>query len=185
MGISAVYSSLDVANWFFKKAEKDGWYLENEKLHHLLFLSQVHYALQNNNAYLMPSLFVCTTNGFADPTLQQALSFGRPLMEAPLFSTEINAFLEFIWNKYALQTLRDLNDIVKSSPLYKENFQAGQINFVTLPELTAKFKETGETSSAETHQQKKILLSQNGPVVVSPWQPRKLNLSKTKENLNA
>ena len=39
MSVPAVNSALDVANWFFKQAEREEIYLENEKVQHLLFLA--------------------------------------------------------------------------------------------------------------------------------------------------
>lgn len=183
----AVNSALDVANWFFRQAEKDGWFLENEKLQHLLFLAQVHYALLNNQEYLMPAVFVCDDSGFTEPNIAKALSFGRPLMPLPQFSNENNTFLSLIWQKYASMSIRDLSVFIKSSATYMENYQSGRKNIVMLPELALKFKNNlnpGTVSKSQTRSPKKVLISQNGPVVVSQWQPRKLNSKNSKENVN-
>ncbi len=187
MSAPAVSSALDVANWFFKQAEKDGWYLENEKLQHLLFLAQVHYALLNAQNYLMPAVFVVDASGFTEPNVKKALSFGRPLMTAPQFSRDINHFLSLIWQKYSPMSIRDLADFVKSSALYGNNFQIGHANLVNPTELSAQFKENLTSSTlhrTDGRSPSKVLISQHGPVVVSSWKPRKLNSQNTKENTN-
>lgn len=188
MSVPAVNSSLDIANWFFKKSESEGFYLENEKLQHLIFLAQVHYALTNNLKYLMPSLFVCDKSGFADLNLNKTLSFGRPLMESPVFSLEINNFLNLIWQKYSAMSIRDLAEFIKNSDTYIQNYQAGKKNIVELKEMADLFK-SSLSNNAINHSvktnNKKILISQNGPVVVSKWQPRKINHSNPKENKHA
>lgn len=185
MSIPAANSSLDVANWFFKKAEVDGWYLETEKLHHLLFLAQTHYALANNYAYLMPSLFVTDENGFTEPGLAKALSFGRPLMPAPRFDSAVNNFLDLIWQKYASMSIRELSGFIKNSASYTENYQPGHRHVVPLETMAARFKSSINPRSldrAVSMTSKKILISQNGPVAVSKWQPRKLKTESNKEN---
>lgn len=184
MPVPAANSSLEVANWFFKKAEADGWYLENEKLQHLLFLSQAHYAINNANSYLMPAAFVCDENGFTEPGLQAALAFGRPLMGKAALPAEINAFLSLIWQKYAPMSIRDLAAFIKASAAYTQNYRPGRRNIVSLSDISSQFRGnlSGQAlSRASAAKSKKILISQNGPVVVSEWQPRKLN-QKPKEN---
>ena len=55
MVTSATQSAIEVAYWFFEQADDDGIYIEDEKLQHLLVLSQVHYAVSYNMEMLMPS----------------------------------------------------------------------------------------------------------------------------------
>lgn len=188
MSVPAVNSSLDVANWFFKKSESEGFYLENEKLQHLIFLAQVHYALTNGLKYLMPCLFICDKSGFVEPGLSKTLSFGRPLMENAVFSLEINNFLNLIWQKYATMSIRDLSEFIKCSETYIQNYQSGKKNIVELKNMTELFKSNlsnGAINHTIKTNNKKILISQNGPVVVSKWQPRKINHSNSKENKHA
>ena len=42
MAGSATNSAIEVAYWFISRAEDEGLFLEDEKLHHLLFLAQAH-----------------------------------------------------------------------------------------------------------------------------------------------
>lgn len=183
MPIPAVNSAFDVANWFFKKSDSEGLYLETEKLQHLIFLAQIHYSLLHEQEYLVPSLFVCDHTGFVEPTLQKALSFGRPLMEAPDFPAEINEFLSLIWQKYSPMSIKALAEFIKNSAGYADCYQTGRRNIVNIPDIAAEFK-SSLTASAFNHSKgtspKKILISQNGPVVVSKWSPRKLSPKNSK-----
>lgn len=178
MTIPATNSALEVANWFFNHAQKNGSLLENEKLHHLLFLAQVHFALNNNQEYLMPSVFVCDDNGFIEPNMDKILDFGMPLMPAPNLSHKVSVFLDLIWKKYGTMSIRELNNLVKNSQCYIDNYISGYKNLVLLTEMADKFKKSllgPGRSKPIANLPKKVLLSQNGPVVVSKWQPRKVN----------
>ena len=181
MNIPAADSVLDIANWFFKKSEKDCWYLDDCKVQHLLFLAQLHYALEHDRRYLAPACFIADENGFSEPTLGHFLDFGRPLMASPRLDEKITLFLEKIWKKYALLNLSELTEIIKSSRGYKDNYVVGNKNIVDILSLIADFSaNAGIIKSTDVSQSnaKKILLSQNGPVVVSKWQPRKLSATK-------
>ena len=59
MTIPATDTAIDIAYWFFNRAEKDGIYLETEKMQHLLFLAQIHFAM----AYNMQIAFATTVVG--------------------------------------------------------------------------------------------------------------------------
>ena len=187
MSMPAINSALDAANWFFRRADRDDAFLENDKLHHLLFLAQVRFALNNNMEYLIPNLFVCDERGFSEPTLIQILQHGLPLMEAPKFSDKINSFLELIWQKYSPMSSTELTEFIKNSNSFADNYLTGKRNIVPLEEMAQKFKNSLSQRSfarAGTTTQRKILISQNGPVMVSAWQPRKLD-SQKKETKHA
>ncbi len=187
MSMPAINSALDAANWFFRRADRDDAFLENDKLHHLLFLAQVHFALNNNMEYLIPSLFICDERGFSEPAMVQILQHGLPLMEAPAFLDKINSFLELIWKKYSPMSSTELSEFIKNSDSYADNYLAGKKNIVPLEEMAQKFKTSlnqRSFSRAGAARQRKILISQNGPVVVSAWQPRKLD-SQKKETKHA
>ncbi len=182
MTAAAVNTALEIANWFFKRAEKDNGYLQDDKLQHLMFLAQVHFALTHQNNYLFPGHFAAGPDGYFDPNLQMTLSFGRPLMASPKFSDKINTFLELVWNKYAALDSADLSALILNATPHREHYKHGENNLVPLPELAAQFKTRFKTAqgkaAARPH---KVMISQNGPVVVSRWQPRKINSENIKE----
>lgn len=177
MSSYTIPSSLEAANWFFCRAEKDNVRLDKTKLLHLIFLAQVHYALKNDMCHLFPAVFVTDKNGFIEPNLAQILSFGLPLMSAPKFKAEINNFLELIWKKYFPQSNKALADLVKSSAAYSET-----PCIIPLEELANGFNSSINPKSTN---KRKILISQNGPVMVSAWQPRKVGPKSAKESKNA
>ena len=170
---SATKSALDVANWFFKKAEASQAYLEEDKLHALIYLAQTHYSLKYDMQYLIPSLFVCDNNGLFEPNLKKILEFGMPLMNEPSFPRKINEFLELIWQKYATKNTFELISLIKDSQVYQKHHVKDEITLLTLDEMTQYFGMPVESKTTQ-----KIRISQNGPVVVSKWQPRKISEDK-------
>lgn len=168
----AAESVLDIADWFFKKAETAGIYLEEDKLHPLVFLAQTHYALKYKMRYLVPGLFICDDNGFHEPNLKKILKFGLPLMGKTTLSEQVCAFLELVWQKYGHKNSFELISIVRSSPAYRKHHAKGRAVLVSLEEMSADF---GSTPPPADKQSQRILVSQNGPVMVSKWQPRKLS----------
>ena len=121
MTIPATDTAIDIAYWFFNRAEKDGIYLETEKMQHLLFLAQIHFAMAYNMQILVPSLFVCNKDGFFEPNLKRMFAMGRPFMPPVKFPAKIDSFLESIWNKYGKTSLIGLEKLIKSNSAFKEN----------------------------------------------------------------
>jgi len=193
MTAPAVPSAADVAAWFQKHAEKNGWLLETEKLQHLLFLSQMHFSLLNNGAVLMPAAFICDKNGFSEPNLARCAGCSASL--TPEIDGSTQNFLEIIWKKYSPMSIRSLSNLIKNSPAYSSNYQPGETNLIDQHQTALLFKSGlgKQTQAADPKKTAsighksaphKILISQNGPVVVSQWQPRKLSNTKSKETLN-
>lgn len=182
MATAATDSSIDIAYWFFSRAEDDGIYLETEKLQHLLFLSQIHYALSYNMELLMPSLFLCDKTGFFEPNLNRMFAQGRPFMPRVKFPSKINLFLEGVWQKYGSFTERKLSDLIRKNPAYAENYIPGASSIVSLKNIVDHFAAAKKQNAndAASDKRKKILLSQNGPVVVTKWQPRKVETINSK-----
>ena len=178
MSIPATNSAIDVAYWFINRADKDGVAVEDEKLQHLLFLSQLHYASAYNMEFLMPSFFVCDENGFSEPNLAVIFAQGRPFMPPKKLPEKASLFLEEIWEKYKKSPVKELAKIVKSNPEYGTCLKAGHGNLADMGRLVDGFNAmTGAVgrNNAYSDNQKKILFSQNGPVIVSKWKPRKVS----------
>lgn len=176
MNIPATESSIEVASWFMTKARKDDWFLENEKLQQLLFLAQVHYAILNNGETLMPTTFVVARSGFEEPNLSKALSAGFQLQSMTYFSAKVANFLEKIWSIYGSMSIKQLSDIIKSKTNYLNDFQNAQKSIVELKTVVENFKSnvTISANNIVDASPKKVLISQNGPVVVSQWMPRRV-----------
>lgn len=178
MNIPATDSAIDVAYWFFARSEKDGQYLENERLYHLIFASQLNYAQKFNCEVLVPSLFVCDGLGFTEPNLFKMFSLGRPFMPPVKLSDKVEAFLEDMWQKYGKLSLIDFTGLIKNSTAYKECFTEGEKHLINVNDILNKFK-AAEANKKESSR-KKMLISQNGPVMVSQWNPRKIETTATK-----
>lgn len=171
-----ITSSLEITNWLCRRAESEKDRLTEAKLQHLLFLAQIHYALKSGK-FLMPSLFVCGRSGFYEPTIRQIMSFGLPLMKAPAFKEEIDAFLELIWKKYAKQTESELEHFILSLDCFKHFYRPEEETIVNPMYFTDSFAGSIQKTKTETSGSQ-IRLSQNGPVKVSAWTPRKLHSDK-------
>ncbi len=148
-----------------------------------MFLAQVHYALAYNMGILMPSMFVCDETGFTEPTLNKIFAQGHPFMPKAVMNVKTNDFLLEIWKKYGSLSTKELTNIIKNNPAYKDNYVEGVKNLVQLNLVVEKFISNSnilKDNNAYSDNKKKILLSQNGPVVVSKWQPRKVAQSNSK-----
>lgn len=178
---SATNSAIDVAYWFIRKGEEKNLRLEDEKIHHLLFLAQVHFALKHNMELLMPSLFVCGENGFFEPNLNVIFSQGRPYMPPKALPERVDNFLEKVWARYAPLSGKELTLMIKSNPAYQNCYISGTENIAPLKTIVENFTKNPDTatySSTRTTANKKVSYSQNGPVVVSKWNPRKISEKK-------
>ena len=100
-------------------------------------------------------------------------------MGKPEISDRINEFLELIWQKYANKNTFELISIIKETPAYRQHHKKDEVTLVSLEDMSRNFGSQTQPASA-----KKILISQNGPVVVSQWTPRKLKDSKNNQGDN-
>lgn len=175
MKASTADSVIDVAYWYFDKATENKQFLEDEKLQLLLFLSQIYYARTYNGEILLPSVFFCDENGFYDPNIKKLLSLGRPYMPRAKFDTKVSTFLEEIWEKFGTRNHSELTKLVKNSILYQEEHKKNTKTLVEAKTIVESLNKHSKIfASEEEKNTAKVLLSQNGPVVVSPWKPRKL-----------
>lgn len=177
MTVSATNSGIDVAYWFIQRAEKDNTFIDDEKLQHLLFAAQLAYTRKNSRAVLMPSLFIIDENGFFEPNILKMFSLGRPYMPPVKLENDIEAFLETVWSKYEKASAAAMRNIIKASEAYKQNYQKGEKRVVSIKDI-ANLSDTPVQNSING--KRKMLISQNGPVMVSQWSPRKLTPSVRK-----
>ena len=182
----ATNSSIEVAYWFFDRAEKDDIYLENERLHHLLFLAQSRFAQTHFGQMLMPCLFLCDESGFFEPNIKKMFALGRPFMPQTQLEDTVATFLENIWKQYGSLSLAQFKQIVTALPLFDETYQKGTQTVVDWNSLIDKSNDCGtiRKGTGGYTMSPKVLVSQNGPVVVSQWKPRKVNSTKHKDYLH-
>ena len=179
MNIPVTNSSLDVAYWFIHKAKQENIYLETEKLQHLLFLAQSRYALERQGKMLMPCLFLCDDDGFYEPTLKKIFAHGRPVVQSAQLAVDVAEFLEEIWQDFKGLSIAQIRHIIIQKPIYTKCRKQGINTVAAWNYFIDKSNECGRISTSQVSAArdfvKKVLVSQNGPVVVSKWMPRKIN----------
>lgn len=184
MSSNSIKSVFEIANWFFRRADKDDICLENDKLQQLMFIAQLHYTASNNHIPLFAGFFINTSKGIEDPNLSQILKFGLPLMAKPEFEKHISAFLELIWQKYSSLSSLQLEEFIKKSACKTDSDIHNTPLPINIKDLSSEFRNNlkRDTSVSQNSNKQKVLISQNGPVVVSQWQPRKVKSQNPKEN---
>lgn len=174
MTAQIVNSAIHVAGWFVNKAAKNKANLSYIKLQNMLFLAQLNHWLASGKI-LMPSMFVCCENGFYEPNVKLALKGGTTL-DNGVFRDEEIELLENVWQKYAKISDDDVLAQICGLGLWKNNYRADEEIIVNPLEYTAGRKTMYQHGKKET--KGKVRLSQNGPVEVMPWKPRKINDKK-------
>ena len=96
MSCLPISSVFEVSDWFFRRADQDDKYIDNDKIQQILIMAQVHFTI-NNNSLLFPATFIYKNNKITEPNLTKILEFGLPLMPAPKFDSKTSNFLELIW----------------------------------------------------------------------------------------
>lgn len=165
-------SNLNIAYWFYNKAKSSKINLSEQKLQYLLFLTQMHYSAKYTKL-LMPSLFVYSQSGIYDPSIRTIMKYGFPLMSDPQFSADVSSFLNLIWQKYSSLNDVDLREFVYSLKCLKQYSDSNDeiiINPFNLADSFAASIKSENTTAKKT----KIMISQNGPVKVSAWTPKKI-----------
>ena len=166
-------SSLNIAYWFYDKSKNAKIQLSEQKLQYLLFLSQMHYSAKYTKL-LIPSMFVYSKSGIYDPSIRTIMDYGFPLMQTPQFNNEVSSFLNLIWQKYAPQSEASLKEFIYSLNCLKQYVSKNDEIIINPLNLSDSFASSLK-NEAPIAKKTKIMISQNGPVKVSAWMPKKLN----------
>lgn len=184
MASAAVQSSFDVAYWFVDRALNDDEYIQPQKLHRLMFLSQAYYAVAYQGRPLMPAVFVADSFGPIEPNVFRACSIQRPPIETVPLPEPVGQFLDSVWRRFGSQSANSLSTLVNGHPPYQDALAKGPRSEIP---LAAMVKFYGR-KNAGTEQQRgpsfeappldqvvrpKIMVSQSGkPVAVKKWAPK-------------
>ncbi len=118
---SAVQSSFDIALWFSDTALEQNEYIQPQKLHRLMFLSQGYFSVAYGGRKLMPSVFVADEMGPIEPNIYKAYSKGTPNIEPDLFLPEdVEVFLSSIWRRFGNQDADRLTRLCKDTLAYDQ-----------------------------------------------------------------
>ncbi len=165
-------SNINIAYWFYNKATKLHMDISETKIQLLLFLSQMHYTIKYEKL-LMPSLFVYSNSKVYDPSIRTIMDYGFPLMPTPEFDAETTNFLELIWQKYSSLNEEKMQEFVYSLKCFKNIYNEENDIIINPLNFIDSFSSSLKSSTPPSPKSK-IMISQNGPVKVSTWTPRKL-----------
>ena len=185
MAPAAVQSSFDVAYWFVDRALNDNEYIQPQKLHRLMFLSQAYFAVAYDGRPLMPAVFVADQFGPIEPNVFRACSIQRPPIETIPLSEPVSQFLDSVWRRFGSQSANSLSTLVNGHPPYRDALDKGPRSEISLAAMvkfygrkpTATEAKRGgpsfEAPALEQVVRPKIMVSQDGkPVSVKKWTPK-------------
>ncbi|OIQ89970.1 hypothetical protein GALL_281080 [mine drainage metagenome] len=179
MAIAAVESSFDVAYWFVDRALNDNEYIQPQKLHRLMYLSQAYFAVAYHGRRLMPALFVADEFGPIEPGVFRACAIQRPPIDPRPMPEAVSHFLDSIWRRFGSHTAEHLNQLVRGHQPYKDALARGERSEIPLKDMIAfyarKNSPVNEAVGAPPVTQvlrPKVMRSQSGkPVSVQKWMP--------------
>lgn len=188
----AVESCFDVAFWLLDRALDDGEYLQPQKMHRLLFLSQAYYASARHGAKLMPACFVAGPDGPIEPTVFRAMERGRPMVDTSPLDPESEHVMDSVWRQFGAKSIENLNKAIGGHPpvaLAHENGPGTEISFEEIVEYYVKALSNNLSRTAPSHHassdeapspdkvlRPKLMKSHTGkPVEVNRWSPRRVD----------
>lgn len=188
----AVESCFDVVFWLLDRALDDGEYLQPQKMHRLLFLSQAYYASARHGAKLMPACFVIGPEGPIEPTVFRAMERGRPMVDTSPLDQESEHVMDSVWRQFGPKTIESLNRAINGHPpvaLAHENGPGTEICFEEIVEyyvkalnnnlnrnVSSRNAPSDEVPSPDQVLRPKLMRSHTGkPVEVNRWSPRRVD----------
>ncbi len=171
--VSAVESIFDVALWFADTALDENEYLQPQKLHRLLFLSQGYYAVAFGGCKLMPGVFVAEEMGPIEPNIFKAFAKGRPNIEPELFMPDgVENFLAGIWRRFGHHSPDRLTKMCKETMAFRQALKKGPRTEIPLQAMLLSFARADDTPAVTQVMKPKLMRSQSGrPVAVKNWVP--------------
>lgn len=188
----AVESCFDVVFWLLDRALDDGEYLQPQKMHRLMFLSQAYYASARHGGKLMPASFVVGPEGPIEPTVFRAMERGKPMVDTTPLDPESEHVMDSVWRQFGAKSVESLNAALKGHPpvaLAIENGLGTEIGFDAMVEFYVKAlsqnarkgvkNENVSAADAPTPDKvirPKLMRSHTGkPVEVTGWAPRRVD----------
>ena len=104
----AVDSCFDVAFWLLDPALDDGEYLQPQKMHRLMFLSQAYYASARHGEKLMPASFVIGPEGPIEPKVFKAMERGCPMANNSSLEEHVEHVLDSLWRQFGSKSVERL-----------------------------------------------------------------------------
>ncbi len=182
MASAAVESSFDVAFWFIDRALDDNEYLQPQKLHRLMFLSQAYFAVAYHGRMLMPAIFVASELGPIEPNVFRACALQRPPIEPSPMPEMVTHFLDSVWRRFGSHSAESLSRQVNAHAPYRAALTKGPRSEITLKAMIDFYgKKASATPEAAVAVgappigqvlRPRVMRSQSGkPVSVQKWMP--------------
>jgi len=171
--VCVVESTFDVALWFADTALEQNEYLQPQKLHRLLYLSQGYYAVAFGGRKLMPAVFIAEEMGPMEPNVYKAFAKGRPNIEPDIFLPDgVDHFLSGIWSRFGHHAPDRLTKMCKESLAFKQALSRGPRTEIPLQAMLLSFARAEDTPAVTQIMKPKMMRSQTGrPVAVKSWVP--------------
>ncbi|MEO5373399.1 MAG: hypothetical protein H7840_03875 [Alphaproteobacteria bacterium] len=177
----------DVLFWYIDRALNDNEYLQPQKMHRVLYLSQAYYAAINRRV-LMPAVFVAHELGPLEPNVFRIFSSTeRPYIEHFMLPENVEHFLDSIWRRFGHHSGDYLTRLLKSHQPYAESFARGAGSEITIaamasfygrPRSETQVRAEGAPDPSQVLKPR-VLRTQTGkPVAVKAWSPGKIGTRK-------
>ncbi len=170
---AAVYSTFDIVLWFNDVALDRNEYLQPQKLHRLLYLSQAYFAVAYGGRKLMPAVFVADEMGPIEPNIYTAYAKAAPNIEPELFLPEdVEAFITGIWRRFGNQSADSLTRLCRDTIAYKQALRRGDRAEISHEAMQLSFIRADRAPALDQVIKPKVMRSQSGrPVTVKAWVP--------------
>jgi uncharacterized phage-associated protein len=180
---AAVDSSFDIAYWFVDRALNENEYIQPQKTHRLMYLSQAYFAVAYLGRMLMPAVFVADPLGPIEPNVFRACALQRPAIDVVPLPTPIDQFLDSIWRRFGPLSADSLSRHVNGHPPYQDALAKGPKTEIPLAAMIDFY---GRKASADPERsarsgappveqvlRPRVMVSQDGkPVSVHRWVPK-------------
>ena len=168
-----VSNAFDIAFFFVDTALAENTYLQPQKLHNLMFLSQSYYAVAFKGRKLMPAVFVADERGPLEPNIYMAFSKGRPDLDVDYFlPTEVENFLKAIWERFSDHSTDKTTSMIKKTEAFKLAKRRGNRAEIMLKDMQNSFSHGHIEASVDSLIKPRVYRTQSGrPVTVKAWNP--------------
>ena len=186
---TAVESCFEIALWLLNRATDDGEYLQPQKMHRMMYLSQAYFGVLQGGAKLMPATFIAAEEGPIEPTVFKALARGWPMIDAASIEELPHHVLDSVWRQFGAHSIDHLNKLLCRHAPYVDAFAVGagtEIIFEVIVEfygaegLTRRRSGTSSVQSAAPAANRvlrpKVMRNHSGkPVTVNRWMPKRVD----------
>ena len=186
---TAVESSFEVAFWLLDRAIDDGEYLQPQKMHRMMFLSQAYYGALQSRAKLMPATFVAAEEGPIEPTIFRAFARGKPEVDVRPVSEVPRHVLDSVWRQFGAHSIDYLNKVICGHAPYANAYALGPDTEIIYDEMVDFYGAQGSSSDQSLPKgvqtdapdarrviRPKLMRNHDGkPVSVNRWMPKRVD----------